>query len=597
MIPAYNCSNYLVETLPSVLSQAPGPEQMQIEVVDDASTDADVGALVERIGRGRVGYYRQEQNVGSLRNFETCLKRSRGHLVHLLHGDDRVLPGFYEKHAELFRRHPEIGASTCRYHYIDRTGKLTMTQEPEMDTEGVLQDWLFRIAEVQRLQYVSVVVKRAVYEKVGSFYGLIYGEDWEMWVRIARDFSFAYTPEILAEYRGHAETITSRKMVDGGALRDLYATIQTIQNYLPEEKRKTVRERSKAFYVRFVLRAVFEIWKTTGNSRSLLKNIREAFRLQFSLSLLVLILGLFLINGGKRLVLALGGRGLVDRYRKKPARRQWTVTWESRWWNLELGELWTYRNLLLRLVRRDFLLSYQQTLLGPLWMLLQPLLTVLTFALVFHNLVGISTGRIPPVLFYLTGTVLWTFFNEIFAGVAGSFTANAALYSKVYFPRLVIPLSIVSTHFLRLLIQLGLVLAVLLYFRVVWGMPFQVSHELLLVPAVLAVIAFFALATGLLFSVITAKYRDLNNIVMVGLRMFMFVTPVIYPLAVVSESKRWVLEINPLTPLFEAFRFAVLGEGSFTPSQLVLSGLVAFGLLLAGVLLFNRQKEAIMDVI
>ncbi|WP_128547011.1 glycosyltransferase family 2 protein [Larkinella soli] len=279
MIPAYNCSGQLHETLASVLSQAPGPEQMQIEVVDDASTDADVGALVERIGRGRVGYYRQEQNVGSLRNFETCLKRSRGHLVHLLHGDDRVLPGFYEKLDELFRRFPEAGAAFCRYRHIDPEGRPLGDEPSERESDGLLEGWLDRIAAHQRLQYVCMVVRRSVYERLGGFYGVTYGEDWEMWVRIARHFPVAYSPRTLAEYRVHGTSISSEKILSGQNLRDLRFVMEAIQNHLPPDKRKEVLARSRRIWAHYSIQVARQIWQETHNPRGVNAQVREILRL------------------------------------------------------------------------------------------------------------------------------------------------------------------------------------------------------------------------------------------------------------------------------------------------------------------------------
>lgn len=275
----------------------------------------------------------------------------------------------------------------------------------------------------------------------------------------------------------------------------------------------------------------------------------------------------------------------------------WEITNKTSWWQIRLLEVWSYRNLLARFVRRDFLLSYQQTLLGPLWTLIQPILTVLTYLLVFNKLVGISTGSVPPILFYLTGTILWGLFNDVFTGTSTTFTANAELFSKVYFPRLIMPLATVSAHLVRSLIQLGLLGVVMLYYWLSDSFFFHLNGWVVGVPIVLVVVASIGLAVGLLFSVITAKYRDLTNVVMLIIRMLMFATPVIYPLAIISEETRWIVSINPLTPLFEMFRYALLGEGSFTTSQLLYSLGCTVVLLLIGMILFNKQKEALMDVL
>ncbi|MFD2573309.1 glycosyltransferase family 2 protein [Spirosoma soli] len=289
MIPVYDCSTYLIESLKSVLSQDLGAQQMQIEVVDDASTDADVEAIVQRIGQGRVNYFRQNQNVGSLRNFETCINRAKGQLVHLLHGDDRVLPGFYGKFTQLFQSFPDAGAAFCRYAYIDMQGEQHHQREPEIEYDGILTDWLPRIAQQNRLQYVSMVVKRSVYEQLGGFYGVTFGEDWEMWVRIARYYPVAYTPEVLAEYRCHDQSISDQKLTTGQALRDLRIVIDTIQYHLPKHYRERVHKKAKKHYLWYGMYGAYNAWKMSGNYSNMRKSIQEAFLLHSGLLFYVLL--------------------------------------------------------------------------------------------------------------------------------------------------------------------------------------------------------------------------------------------------------------------------------------------------------------------
>jgi glycosyltransferase involved in cell wall biosynthesis len=264
MIPSYNCTIYLRETLKSVLAQDMGEEHMQIEVVDDASTDADVAQVVALIGGGRVQYYRQPANVGSLRNFETCLNRSRGQLIHLLHGDDRVVAGFYAQMTQLSQQYPEAGAVFCHYASIDETGKRTYTP-PLFAKRGVLKDWLIRTAKRQYIQYASIAVRREVYEKLGSFYGTNYGEDWEMWVRIARYYPVAYTPEVLAEYRGHADSISAEKARLGHVLPDLAQVITRIEQHLPEADRKRMGALARQRCAGLSLGTAYRIVQETGD--------------------------------------------------------------------------------------------------------------------------------------------------------------------------------------------------------------------------------------------------------------------------------------------------------------------------------------------
>lgn len=286
MIPVYNGAALLPETLESILVQAPGPEQMQIQVVDDASVDADVKSLVERIGKGRVLYYRQAHNVGSLKNFETCLRLAQGHLVHLLHADDRVRPGYYQKIGHLFERFPQAGAAFCRYDTIDEEGKVRWHHFTESSEDGILGDWLLKIAQKQRLQFCCITVRREVYEKLGSYYGVHYGEDWEMWARIAAHYEVAYTPEILAEYRIHTNSISSRSYTNAQNIRDIRWVIGAIQQLVPEEKRKKVKKAASRNYAHYAMIIANNLWHQTRDKKIAGLQIREALKMHTDPSML-----------------------------------------------------------------------------------------------------------------------------------------------------------------------------------------------------------------------------------------------------------------------------------------------------------------------
>jgi glycosyltransferase involved in cell wall biosynthesis len=281
MIPTYNCSVFLREAISSVLAQDPGADFMQIQVVDDASTDEDVEALVQHLGNGRVEYYRQASNVGSLRNFETCINRSRGHLIHLLHGNDRVLPGFYEKLAHIFQQYPDAGATFCHYAAIDETGVRYSYSSllPEAQQPGILSNWLLRIAERQRTQYASVAVRREVYEKLGSFYGTTYGEDWEMWVRIAAHYPIGYHPDVLAEYRGHANSISWEKGISGQIIPDLIHVMTRIQQHIPVEHRSRILALSKKHYAHAGIGGAYATLVASGDWKLANNQIQQALRL------------------------------------------------------------------------------------------------------------------------------------------------------------------------------------------------------------------------------------------------------------------------------------------------------------------------------
>jgi glycosyltransferase involved in cell wall biosynthesis len=280
MIPVYNCAEFLVHTLESVLAQNIPEEDMQIEVVDDASDDADVEQIVKTIGKGRIGYYRQPKNVGSLRNFETCINRAQGHLVHLLHGDDRVKVGYYKVIENLFENHPEAGAAFSRCHNIDVDNNiLNPDLKPVAHHYGLLDNWLLRISERQHIQYACITVKREVYEKLGSFYGITYGEDWEMWVRIAKHYPVAHTSQILAEYRKHSNSISGVKFLTGEYLIDTAYLFQLIQQHLPPEHRQQVLKRAQKNFARYGIGVTHALWKQHRNKTYVMANLREVFKM------------------------------------------------------------------------------------------------------------------------------------------------------------------------------------------------------------------------------------------------------------------------------------------------------------------------------
>jgi glycosyltransferase involved in cell wall biosynthesis len=251
MIPCYNCSPFLIEALRAVLQQDPGPGIMQIEVVDDCSTDTNVEALVDYIGKGRVGYYRQPENVGSLRNFETCLNRSTGKYIHLLHGDDLVLPGFYQEVEQLFTQFPEAGAAFTGYVYINEQNTELYPNTGLLSEPGILKNWLLEIGHTQHIQPPAMVVKREVYEKLGGFFAVHYGEDWEMWVRIAAHYPVAHSPKRLALYRVHENNITSRYFLSGQSITDTLTVIDIIQQYFPRSQKKRMNRLARKHFSRY----------------------------------------------------------------------------------------------------------------------------------------------------------------------------------------------------------------------------------------------------------------------------------------------------------------------------------------------------------
>lgn len=274
MIPAYNCSKYLTETIESVLQQDPGEDVMQIEVIDDCSTDDNVEELVGRVGKGRVAYYCQKENVGSLRNFETCINRARGQYIHLLHGDDRVMPGYYRGIEGEFDSHPDAGAVFCSWVSIDENGKVLGQVNAGNDKGAILEQSLLKLAKLNLIQYVAITVKREVYEKVGSFYAARYGEDWLMWVTISKLYPIAYLPKTLAQYRLHSQSISSSSLLTGEHLKDIKRVFSLTEALLPPERKKEIMKHAYRDYAYYALQVTNGLWHSLRNPTPVIKQIR-----------------------------------------------------------------------------------------------------------------------------------------------------------------------------------------------------------------------------------------------------------------------------------------------------------------------------------
>lgn len=279
MIPTFNCAQYLRETLASVLAQDPGSKLMQIEVVDDCSTKDDPEAVVAELGRGRVHFHRRPENGGHTANFRTCLERSRGRLIHLLHGDDAVRDGFYAKLQAGFEARPDVGAAFCRHIIVGDGGSWTWTSDLERRESGVLENWLERIAVRQLIQTPSIVVRRDVYETVGMFDSrLSWSEDWEMWARIAANWPVWYEVEPLAIYRMHGSSNSSRATRTGENLRDIRRAVAIISDYLPDGIAGAIGRRSLEFWAMDALENRLPGILASGDLRTALVQMREALR-------------------------------------------------------------------------------------------------------------------------------------------------------------------------------------------------------------------------------------------------------------------------------------------------------------------------------
>lgn len=264
--------------------------------------------------------------------------------------------------------------------------------------------------------------------------------------------------------------------------------------------------------------------------------------------------------------------------------------------SINIKEVWHYRDLLLMLVKRDYVTFYKQTILGPIWFFVQPILTTLIYVILFGQVAKLSTDGLPQMAFYLSGVTIWSYFSDVLNKTAIVFQTNASIFGKVYFPRLIMPLSIVISGLMKFLIQFTLFVCVVLYFTFIKE-SIQPNFWILATPFLLFLMAAFALGLGMIFSSMTTKYKDLTMLLSFGVQLFMYVTPVVYTVTSIPSQYKFIVRFNPLTSIFECFRYGYLGAGHFQPLTLVYSAISIFILLAVGVLIFNKVEKSFMDTV
>lgn len=278
----------------------------------------------------------------------------------------------------------------------------------------------------------------------------------------------------------------------------------------------------------------------------------------------------------------------------------WTIEANSSLFDLKLMEVWAYRDLLALMVRRDFVSFYKQTILGPLWFFIQPLFTTIIFTFIFGNLAGISTDGLPKPLFYMAGITAWNYFADCLTKTSTVFKDNANIFGKVYFPRLIMPLSIVVSNLVRFGVQMILFIIMMAYYYFIVGAPFSFTWVVLLFPFIVLLMALLGLGAGMIISAMTTKYRDLAFLVTFGVQLLMYATTVIYPLSTALEKYpdyAWIIEYNPMTSIIETFRYGFLGEGSFSWGSLSYTTGVTLALLIFGVVIFNKVERNFVDTV
>lgn len=269
---------------------------------------------------------------------------------------------------------------------------------------------------------------------------------------------------------------------------------------------------------------------------------------------------------------------------------------KNKLFEVDFKEIWQYRDLLSMFVKRDIVTQYKQTILGPTWFFIQPALTTIMYMVVFGGIAKISTDGLPQPLFYLSGIVLWQYFSDCLNKTSSTFTTNQNIFGKVYFPRLIVPLSTVVSNLMRLGIQFSLFIGVYIYYIIV-GVNVAPNIYALLIPLLIVMIAGLSLGFGIIISSMTTKYRDLTILFTFVVQLWMYATPVIYPLSTMSSKYQWIIALNPLTSIFEAFKYGTMGVGTFSWTQLGYSFTFMIILLSIGIVVFNKVQRSFMDTV
>ena len=279
--------------------------------------------------------------------------------------------------------------------------------------------------------------------------------------------------------------------------------------------------------------------------------------------------------------------------------QKWTevITPKKRLLDINLSEIWRYRDLIMLFVRRDFVSTYKQTILGPIWFFIQPLFTTLIFIVIFTRIANLSTEGLPPILFYMSGITLWNYFSDCFSKTSNVFVANAGIFGKVYFPRLTSPISIVLSNLIKFGIQFSLFFLIYLYYVINHSIEFNIGPSILIFPVLVVLMALLGLGLGIIFSSLTTKYRDLSFLLQFGIQLLMYATPIIYPLSSVGGKLKTVLMLNPLTPIIESFRSIFFGTGSIDFAGLAYCIIFTIVTLFIGIVTFNQVEKTFMDTV
>ncbi len=579
IIPCYNQSVFLGEAIESVLAQS--YKKYEIIVVNDGSTDRS-----SEIARKYADVKLIEQaNAGLAAARNRGLKECAGEFVVFLDSDDKLLPNALETGVEAFAKNPECAFVSGFCRHIDYEGNpLEFISQPSVDNNS--DHYRALLCNNYIWSPANVMYRREIFEKTASFDLKINPTaDYELYLRIARDFPVFQHGEIVSEYRQHEENMS------GDHVRMLENVLKVFEAQSEYVKNDANYKKALKSGIRYYLYLYGK--KTFLRIFTALKK-REWRKAAQSLRMFPAFLGIFSKNIMRILPDVFSSETekspppmQADSVRTKPLI---VIEPNRAWITRYFFELWHYRDLLYVLTKREIQIHYKQTVLGAAWAIVQPLFTMIIFTLFFGNLTGVPSDGLPYPIFAYAGIILWTFFSNALINSGNSLILNSNLITKVYFPRMLIPVATVAAGLLDLAISFGFLILMMFYYRM------APSANILIIPLLIALISLLAVGLGMWAAALNVRYRDVRYALPFFIQLGLFITPIIYPLSLVPEKWRWLLLLNPLAGLTEAFRAACFGK-AFDWSSLAVSALITAAIFCLTTYAFRKMEDNFADII
>ncbi len=579
VIPCYNQSHFLGEAIESVLAQT--YKKHEIIVVNDGSTDE-----TSKIARKYCDVRLIEQpNSGLAAARNRGLKESSGEFIIFLDSDDRLLHQALEIGVKAFAKYPECAFVSGFCRYIDHKGDaLKFIGQPSIDNSS---DHYRALLENNYIWApANVMYRREIFEKTAAFDPAINSTaDYELYLRLARRFPIFQHGEIVCEYRQHNESMSADYIQ---MLKNILKVFEGQKEYVKNDSNyKKALKSGKRYYLylygKKILKQIFSMlskgeWKKAGHSFLML----AAYLKIFSKNIMRILPDTNSAVSKNKLP--------AGRKNSRPEQPLVVIEPERSWFLQYFSELWHYRDLLYVLTRRDIQVHYKQTLLGAAWAILQPLFTMIIFTLFFGKLTGVPSDDQPYPIFAYSGLILWTFFSNALINSGNSLTVNSTLITKVYFPRMIIPVATAAAGLLDLLISFVLLILMMFYYQI------SPTINLLMIPVLIVLVSLSAIGLGMWAAALNVKYRDVRYALPFFIQLGLFITPIIYPLSLIPEKWRWLLLLNPLAGLIEAFRAACFGR-PFDWLNLSISAALTIALFFLTTYIFRKMEDNFADII